>query len=144
MSMFDGRNRKTSIRKTPFPDYREYKRLQQGFLEAGCDETRSAPSALHFVPRCRCLQSALSRRQKLSFVPENLINSTLFAQEVIANTLELISNWRVEVDFIVNLILKPWIIRKFCFFSGYRGFPVLVDRNRNQIWKLHAKIHYLE
>ena len=54
----------------------EYQIRRQGFLEAGCDCTRSAPFALHFVPRC--LQSAaLSRRPKLRFGLEKLINSTL-------------------------------------------------------------------
>ena len=48
-----------------------------GFSLAGCDGTRSAPSALHFVPRC--LQSALLSRRKLRFGPEKLINSSFFA-----------------------------------------------------------------
>ena len=56
---------------------------------------RSAPSALHFVPLC--LQSALSRRPKLRFGKEKLINSTLFAAS--GNALELISNGTAEVDF---------------------------------------------
>ena len=59
----------------------------QGFLKTGCDETRSAPSALHCVPRC--LQSALPRRPYLRFGPEKLLNSTLFATEG-NDTLELI------------------------------------------------------
>ena len=81
----------TSIirKKHIFPDYREYQISRQGFLEAGCDGTRSAPSALHFLPRC--LQSALSRRPKLRFGLEILINATLFAAGV-NNTLELINN----------------------------------------------------
>ena len=51
-----------------------------------CDGTRSAPSALHFVPRY--LQSALSHRPKLRFGPEKLISFTLFAAED-NNTLEI-------------------------------------------------------
>ena len=54
-----------------------YQIRQQGFFDASCDETRSAPSELHFVPRS--LQSALSRRPKFRFVPEKIINSTFFA-----------------------------------------------------------------
>ena len=65
----DTLDKKTSIiRKTKFFPNSEYQIRRQGFLEAGCDGTRSAPSALHSVPRC--LQSALSRRPKLCFGPE--------------------------------------------------------------------------
>ena len=62
--------------KQIFLDYREYQIRRQGFLEAGCDGTRSSPSALHFVPRC--LQSALLLCPKLRYGAEKLINSTLF------------------------------------------------------------------
>ena len=88
---FIGRDLRTSIirEKKYFPDYGKYQIRWQGFLEAGCYWTRSAPSALHFVQRC--LQSALSRRPKLCFGPEKLINSTVFAARG-NNTLELISN----------------------------------------------------
>ena len=48
-----------------------------GFPEAFCDGTRSAPWALHFIPRC--LQSVLSRCPNLRFGPKKLINSTLTA-----------------------------------------------------------------
>ena len=61
---------------------------RQSFLEAGCNGTRSAPSALHFVPLC--LQSALFRRPKLRFSPEKLIKSTLLRQE-------LIIHWNLSV-----------------------------------------------
>ena len=71
------------------PDYPEYQIRRQGFLKAGCDGTRSAPSTLHFVPHC--LQSALSRITNLCFGQEKLINSTLSAAGD-NNTLELISN----------------------------------------------------
>ena len=60
--------------------------------------TSSAPSALHFVPHC--LQSALSRRPKLCFDPEQLIKSTLFAAGG-NKTLELTSNWTAKVYFLL-------------------------------------------
>ena len=62
-------------------DYREYEIRRQDFFDAGSGGTCSAPSALHFTPRC--LQSALSRRLKLGFGPEKLIKSTFTRQEVI-------------------------------------------------------------
>ena len=37
-----------------FMNYRDYHIQRQSSLVAGCDETRSAPSALHFVSRCLC------------------------------------------------------------------------------------------
>ena len=36
----------------------EYQIRQQGFLEADCDGSRSAPSALHFDPRNGCYRAA--------------------------------------------------------------------------------------
>ena len=66
MSIFVGRDRKTSISRKFFPDYRDFQIRWQGSLEEGCDGTLSTPSALQFVPRC--LQSALSRRSKLQKV----------------------------------------------------------------------------
>ena len=104
MSIFIGRERKTSIiviKKTFYPDYREYQIRRQDFLETGWDGTRSAPSALHFVPRC--LQSAISRRPKLRFGPEILINSTLSVARC-NNTLELMSNCTAVVDFLLILL----------------------------------------
>ena len=59
---------------------------RQGFFVAGCNGTRSAPSALHFV--CRWLQSALSRRLNLCLGPKKLINSTLFVAGN-SNTIEI-------------------------------------------------------
>ena len=52
----------------------------QGFLEAGWDETRSAPSVLHFVGLGipGCLQLTLLHRPKIRFGLEKLINSTFF------------------------------------------------------------------
>ena len=94
MSIFVGRKRKN--RKFPI--------RRQGFLETGCDRTHSAPSVLHFVPRC--LQSALSRRPKLYFAAGGI------------DTLELISNWTARS---YNFILKSSIIGKCLFFQDYRG-----------------------
>ena len=83
--IFIGQNQKVLIQR-------------QGFSEAGCDGTRSAPSALYFVPRC--LQSALSRRPKLRFGPDKIINSILFSAGC-NNVLELISNSITGVYFLL-------------------------------------------
>ena len=66
---------------------RECQIRRQGFLEAGCDGTRSEPSALHFVPRC--LQSTLSRRPRLALIGPKKINTLhpFFRQEVIIHLL---------------------------------------------------------
>ena len=91
--------------KLAFPDYRDYQIRRQGSLVAGCDGTRSAPSVLHFIPLW--LQLALSNRAKLHFGQEESINSTLFTEagnntlELINHTLELISYWTAEVDFLL-------------------------------------------
>ena len=99
MSIFIGCDRKTSIiGKNWFFRIREYQIRRQSFLEASCDGTRSAPSALHFVPRC--LLSALSRRPKLRFGLEKLINYTLFAAWG-NNAFQLISNWTSAVDLLL-------------------------------------------
>ena len=109
---------------------------------AGCDGTRSAPSALNFVPRCS--QSALSRRPKLRFGPENLTNSTLFTGGV-GKVLELISNRRAELDFFVNLILKHSIVRKMLIFPIIEGFWFrLTNLYIHQILILQVRIPYLE
>ena len=54
MSIFAGSYRKTStiLLKTDFSGLLRISYVRrQGFLEAGCNGTRSAPSALHFVQR---------------------------------------------------------------------------------------------
>ena len=111
MSIFIGCDRKTSIIQNLF--FQIIENIRYGGRvspEAICDGTCSAHSVLHFVPRC--LQSALSRRQKLRFGPEKNINSTLLVTGG-NNTLELISNWTAEVVFnFVYLIVKLSIIWK--------------------------------
>ena len=66
--------------------------VKVSLIEAGCDATRLASLALHFVH--------LARRPELHFDPEKLINSTLFAARD-NNTLELISNETAEIDFLL-------------------------------------------
>ena len=87
-------------------------------------------------------QSALSRRPKLRFGSEKLINSTLFTAGG-NNTLELISNWTAEVDFFKfnsEILDNP----EMPIFPDCWEFSVTVDRNRRQIWILQVKIHYLK
>ena len=86
ISIFVDRDRKTLIiLKNLF--FRIIENIRCGvkvsLIEAGCDATRLAPLALHFV--------LFARRPKHHFDPEKLINSTLFAARD-NNTLELISN----------------------------------------------------
>ena len=68
----------------------EYQIRWQGFLEAGCDGTRSTPSALHFVTHC--LQPALLHSPKLRFGPEKINKLYHFSAAGRNNTLELINN----------------------------------------------------
>ena len=61
-----------------------------GSLVAGCDGTRSAPTALHCASRC--LHSTLSRRPKLRFYPEKINELYRFFAARGKNTFKLISN----------------------------------------------------
>ena len=112
-----------NLEKQFFSDYSENQIRRQGFLDSGCGWTRSAPSALHFLPRC--LQSC---RPKLCFGPEKLINSTIFAAG--GNyTLELISNWTTAVDFFSCDIFfssrnTPWLL---LLLKIIMMLPLLID-----------------
>ena len=142
MSLYIDRKRKTSIiRKKHFPDYQKKNRYG-----SRVSLTQAAMGFAQRLRRFNLSHAACNRRfraaQSFALVRKNLIYSTFFVGGG-NNTLKLISNWTVAVDFFVNLILKPSIIRKMPALPEYWGFQFPADRNRHRIWNFQVLLYVI-
>ena len=120
VSIFVGCDRKTYMIRNFFSGLSKISHTAAGFLEAGCDGTRS-----DFGASLSPTPLAIAGCPKLRFGPEKLINSALLeAGGDWIDKLEFISDWTAKVFFKFNSKTLNNHSGKLFVFLNYRGFPV--------------------